>query len=269
VTSKRAFAGRYDLIERLGLEDGRLGELYRARDTITKRQLALRVTHFASATEILDALKSVVALHSALIAARLPIVAVVAEGSDDENAWYAMEFAAGESILANMRRNGRMPPQKAVPLLQQLTACIAELHERNVLHRDLSTRNVFVDGDTIKVAELGVGAALARALEGNAVLLTSPRAEAPEQLVADAEPRTDLYAIGCIAHYLLAGRKAIAEGPSNLRIATRGGSLPPRFDNVEPELQPILARTLAMRPDERFASARELAQALANTRFAR
>jgi serine/threonine protein kinase len=236
---------------------------------MTRLQLALRVTHFPNATEILDALKSVVALHSTLVADGLAIIAVVAEGSENTNAWYAMEFAPGESILSVVRRNGRIPPQKAVPLLQQLAACIAALHERNVLHRDLSTRNVFVDGDTIKIAELGVGAALARAVEENSVLLTSPRAEAPEQLVADPEPRTDLYAIGNIAHYLLTGRRAIPDGPSNLRVATRGGTSPPRFDGLDAELQPILARTLAMRPDERFASARELSQALAKTSFAR
>jgi serine/threonine-protein kinase len=265
----RAFAGRYDLIERLGLEDGRLGELYRVRDTVTKAQFALRVTHFPDATGILDALEGVVALHAALAADGLPIVAVVAAGSHDQNAWYAMQFTTGESILSLVRRTGRMPPQRAVPLLQQLTDCVSALHERNVLHRDLSTRNIFVEGDTLRVAELGVGAALAGAVEENSILLTSPRAEAPEQLVADPEPRTDLYAIGCVAHYLLAGRKAIADGPHNLRIATRGESPPPRFDNLEPELRPILARTLAMRPDERFASARALSEALAKTRFAR
>jgi hypothetical protein len=67
----------------------------------------------------------------------------------------------------------------------------------------------------------------------------------------------------------LTGRRAIPDGPSNLRVATRGGAAPPRFESLDPELQPILARTLAMRPDERFASARDLAQALAKTRFAR
>ena len=92
--------------------------------------------------------------------------------------------------------------------------------------------------------------------------------KAPEQLVADAEPRTDLYALGCLLYYALTARKAIADGAPNLRLATQGGMRLPKLDNVPVELRPILTRTLAMRPDDRFASAEELSQALTDTGLA-
>jgi serine/threonine protein kinase len=267
VVMTRAFAGRFELIDRLGT--GGLGELFRVRENTTRLPLALRLTIFPGAEEILAALGSVVALHTTLAADGLPIVRVVAAGVDEEgSAWYAMELVEGESILSAVRRHGPMPVAKAVPLLQQLTLAVQALHDRKVLHQDLSSRNVFLDSGSIRILELRVGAALARALQERPGALTSPRAKAPEQLVADAEPRTDIYAIGCIAYYVLTGRKAIADGAANLRLATIGGMRPPRLENIVPALRPILARMLAMRPEDRFGSAAELSQALGAVRFA-
>jgi serine/threonine protein kinase len=256
----RSLATRFEFVNRLG--SGGLGELVRVRDKITRETLALRTTIFDGVDTIVDALRGVVELHTTLVADGLPIVRVVDAGRDDDAAWYAMEFADGESVLASVRRQGRMPPAQALAVIREVTECVASLHQRNVIHQDLSPRNVFVEGGTTRVLEVGVAAALARAIKARPAALASPRAKAPEQLVADAEPRTDLYAIGCLFYYSLTGRKAIADGAANLRLATRGGMRTPNLDRVAPELRPILARTLAMRPDDRFASAAELLGAL-------
>src|SRR5579863_6492011 len=137
MTLTRTLQSRYELIELIG--NGGLGELYRVRDRTTRLTLALRTTVFPSEPEILAALSSTVELHNVLAAKGLPVVRVVASGADEEGgAWYTMEFAAGESVITDVRRHKPMPATRALPLLLQLTNCVADLHEQGVLHQDLS-----------------------------------------------------------------------------------------------------------------------------------
>jgi serine/threonine protein kinase len=268
VTLPRGLAGRFQLLSRFG--GGGLGELFRVRAKATQAELALRLTIFKSAPEIVTSLTGVVTLHGRLFASGSSLVRVVEAGGDTESdtSWYAMEIASGESILERVRRTGRMTPASATRLLVQLAAQIAALHDERVLHQDLSARNVFVDGDSVKLLELGVAASIARAIGERPGAFTTPRAKAPEQLVADAVPATDLYALGCLLYYVLTGRKAIADGAPNLRLATAGGLRPPPLDSIVPELRPVLTRLLAMRPEDRYVSAYELSEALIKTGLA-
>jgi serine/threonine protein kinase len=269
VTLPRGLASRFQLVSRFG--GGGLGELFRVRAKATQAELALRLTIFKSAPEVSAALNGVADLHRALSTRGLPVVCVVEAGGDTESdtSWYTMEVASEESLLERVRRTGRMAPAAVVHLLRQLAEHVAALHDENVLHQDLSPRNVFIDGDSVRILELGVAAAIARAIGDRPGAFVTPRAKAPEQLVADAVPATDLYALGCLLYYVLTGRKAIADGAPNLRIATAGGLRPPSFDNIVPELRPVLARLLAMRPDDRYVSAHELSAALMKTGFAK
>src|SRR3954470_13887846 len=131
----RALASRFEFVDRLG--NGGMGELYRVRDKITRELVALRLTIFISAPEILDALTSVIESHTTLASHGVPIVRVVAAGSDEGNAWYAMESASGESVLDRVRRLGRMAATDAARLIRKLADCFATLHAHSVLHQEL------------------------------------------------------------------------------------------------------------------------------------
>lgn len=268
MTLPRGLANRFQLISRFG--GGGLGELLRVRDKKTQAELALRLTIFKAAPEIVVALTDIAGLHARLSERGLSIVRILEAGSDSESdsSWYAMEVAVGESVVERVRRAGRMPPMNAVRLLRKLAADVAALHDDNVLHQDLSPRNVFVDDRSVQMLELGAAAGIARAIGERGGAFVTPRAKAPEQLVADALAATDLYALGCLLYYVLTGRKAIADGAPNLRLATAGGMRPPAFDNIVPELRPVLTRLLAMRPDDRYVSAHELLDALSKTGLA-
>jgi hypothetical protein len=85
---------------------------------------------------------------------------------------------------------------------------------------------------------------------------------AAEQLVADADARTDLYALAAVLYYLVVGRRVLPEGANNLRLATHGTFRSPELGDAPKELRPVLARALAMRPDDRFPSASDFAAAL-------
>jgi serine/threonine-protein kinase len=140
---------------------------------------------------------------------------------------------------------------------------VADLHQANVIHQDLSPRNLFLVGGTVKVLELGIAPALARVVREKPGLITTPRVRAAEQLVsAEAKPATDVYALGTILYYMVTGRKAIPEGGGVLQLATDGQVPPPKLDAVPRSLRPILERALALRPEARFSSAAELGAAM-------
>lgn len=261
----RALQSRFEVDAHLGR--GGLGDLYRVRALGTDDALALRVTEIPDAPAVLDAFGTVVDLTHRL--AHLPIVRMRACGGDDGRAWYVTDFSPGESLLAFVRRRGPLPVADAVRLIGSAADAVASLHDADVVHQDLSPRNLFVDGERIKLLELGVGLALARLVRDKPGLITTPRIRAPEQLVSlHPYPRTDIYALGAVLYYLVTGRRALPDGAGKLQIATAGGVSHPALGRVPEAVRPILERALAMRPDRRFGTAREFGAALQAARSA-
>lgn len=256
----RSLRSRFEIDRLLGR--GGLGDLYRVRALGAGEQLALRTTELRDVPPVLDAFASVIELHQRL--AQLPIVRLRACGGDDERAWYVMDFVDGASLLHRVRASGPMAVAEAVPLLVSALATLATLHGSGVVHQDISPRNLFLDGrGTVRLLELGVGAALGRVFRERPGIFATPRVRAPEQLVTDeVDARADVYAIAAVLYYLVTGRKAIAEGSHVLQLASQGAVRPPAFDACPSALRPIFERALALRPDDRFASADELRVAL-------
>lgn len=254
-----SLANRFQLEAHLGT--GGLGDLYRVRAVGSSERFALRMTELTDAPAVLDAMRGVGSLNERF--SLLPIARVRSSGADEGRMWYAMDFVEGESLLSLVRRAGPMAPKSAAALLVQVAEAVATLHDEDVVHQNLNARTIMSDGGSAAIFELGVTAALARLIQEKPGVLATPNARAPEQLiVADASPQADVYALGAILHYLVTGRKAIPEGATGLQLAIRGGVRPPKLDAVAPEVRPILARALALRPQDRFPSAHEFAAAL-------
>jgi serine/threonine-protein kinase len=254
-----ALGRQFQIESRLGT--GGLGDLYRARALATGQQVALRLTDIPDAPVVLEAIAGVIALHERL--AGVPIARIRASGGDEGRMWYAMDLLGGESLLARVRSKGPLAPGEAARLGAEICEVVALLHDRGVVHQDLSPRNLFLEGETVKVLELGIAPVLARLIREKPGVITTPRARAAEQLVsAEATPATDVYALGTILYYFVTGRKAIPEGGGILQLATDGKVPPPSLDAIPPVLRPTLERALALRQEARFPSARELGAAL-------
>lgn len=255
----RSLTRRFAVEARLGC--GGLGELYRVRVVGSDDRLALRWTKIADAPVVLDTIGRVVALHTRL--ADLPLVRVRDCGGDEGRMWYAMDYSDGEALLTIVRRLGPVAADRAVAVVLDASATVMRLHAHGVVHQTLNARNLFIEGDRVLLAEIGIMPELARVYREKPALFTTPRMRAPEQWVSpEPDPRTDVYALGAVLYYLLTGRKVLPEGGVALRLATDGGVRPPRFDAVPERLRPLMQRALAMRPDERFASAKEWIDAL-------
>jgi serine/threonine-protein kinase len=174
-----------------------------------------------------------------------------------------MDYLEGESLESLVRRAGPLPPSTAVDLLLDASAIVESLHGARLFHHDLKQGNVFVEGTSTRVLELGINEALARAGQLQPGTLATPGTKTPEQwMQGDGDARVDTYALGGILYYLLTGRKAFPTGQRVLALASRLAR-PPAVDDIPRKLKTIIEKALAMRPEERFQTAEDFSAALA------
>jgi serine/threonine-protein kinase len=172
-----------------------------------------------------------------------------------------------------------VPPERAVRLLRQACHSLAEAHEAGLVHRDVKPANLFVcrlglDLDFVKVLDFGLvkvqhaSATGTEALTGDGGLTGTPGYMAPEIAVgAEFDRRADIYALGCVAYWLLTGHRVFESG-NGMQIVVdhvRTPPVPPSHRAgraLPPGLEQIVMRCLEKDPARRPASAAELSREL-------
>jgi len=280
----RVFQGRYEIVR--CLKAGGMGAVYEVIHLETRRRRALKIM-----------LPSVVAspeMHArfrleATVAADVEsehIVEVFDAGVDAESGapFLVMELLRGDDLLAVLGKRKRLPPAEVIPILTQAAGALDKTHAAGVVHRDLKPDNLFLarrdDGSPkLKILDFGIAKVVAESGQPAAKtrILGTPLYMSPEQIRGDGDigPRADLYALGHIAFALLVGdaywgaqsRKAelyalmmkiVAGAPDPATtMATRyGAELPAGIDAW-------FARATALEPADRFSTAAELVESLA------
>ncbi len=210
------------------------------------------------------------------------VVQVYDHGVDRGLPYIVMELLEGEDLGTRLDRQVRFSIDEAAALLPSIAHAVQRAHDAGVVHRDLKPENVFIarDGDVevIKILDFGVSKAIQGGaeivgpgtLEGS--LIGTPFYMSPEQAMGrpDVDHRADLWSLGVILYRVLTGRRPFASKAlleSVVEIAT--APIPPP-SSVRPELSPevdrFFERALARKPDDRFQSAKELAQAFCELR---
>jgi serine/threonine-protein kinase len=266
--------GRYRILDRIGA--GGMGQVYRAAHTRIACIFAVKVLYgeliyesemrgrFVREAELASALQS-----------RHIVRVVDFNDSDTAVPYIAMEFLDGPTLHDLVTREGALPPARAVPIARHIALGLLHAHERGVVHRDLKSENVLVvreddDADVAKILDFGV----ARLRDGErmtraGVVMGTPHYMAPEQFAgAEIDARADLYSLGVLLFETLAGRVPF-DAVTIPELARQHVSAPPPSlrnplepEGVDPELDAIVQRLLAKQPADRYASARELVQAL-------
>ncbi len=214
-----------------------------------------------------------------LLAAKLQhphIVPVLAAGETNGLPYYTMPFVEGESLRARLARGGALPITDAIAILRDVAKALAYAHERGIVHRDIKPENVLLSGGSAVVADFGIAKALSasRTAAPNATLtqvgtsLGTPAYMAPEQAAADpaTDHRADLYAFGCMAFELLAGRPPFTGKTPQKLLAAQMSDTPQPITELRPDAPPELAQIvmqcLAKDAADRPQSAADLVRVL-------
>ncbi|MGW2253562.1 protein kinase domain-containing protein [Kitasatospora sp. NPDC001660] len=195
------------------------------------------------------------------------LVTVFDAGEDEGELYLVMQRVPGVSLADLIAEDAPFPIERAVAVAAQLCAALAAVHAVPVVHRDLKPSNVMVrhDGRTV-LLDLGIATALdpgATRLTLTGAPIGSPSYMAPEQALATTtDPRSDLYALGCLLHEMLAGEEPF-RAPTALGVLRRHVDEPPvplrelRPDVPQP-LERLVLDLLAKQPADRPADAQQV-----------
>ncbi len=271
--------GQYRLIAPLGA--GGMGEVHLAEHRMLKRPCAIKLIHPGKAADpnVLARFEREVRMTARL--SHWNTVEIYDYGRTEEGTFfYVMEYLPGLSLEDLLQRHGPLPAERVVHLLRQTCQGLREAHAVGLIHRDIKPGNIFAAQrgglyDVAKLLDFGLVKPLAEVpsarLTREGAISGTPLFMSPEQARGlgdrDVDPRSDIYSLGAVAYAVLTGRPPFErESPLDVMIAhARDEAVPPsqlRAD-VPADLERIILRCLAKRPEDRYPDADSLEQALA------
>ncbi len=279
----RRIEGKYEILQKI--REGGMGAIYKVRHRLLDE---VRVIKMMRPQLDADAEFKARFIREARVAIKLrhPNVAHLYDFTmgDDDVAFIVMEFIDGRTLEELLKAVGPPPLGLAIEIAQQSLRALGYLHSKGFVHRDISPDNLMLTEDPdgnpqIKLIDLGIAKVVGGAdahLTKTGTFLGKLRYASPEQFsaagVPSADARGDLYSFGVVLYELLTGVHPILGSDPSSIIAGHLFRPPLPFDQTDPDgrlppaLRAAVMRALAKNPDERYASARELAQELAACR---
>jgi len=268
--------GQYQLQEKIA--SGGNGTVYRARHALLRRPTAIKLMNpdFSRDEAARRRFEHEVQITSELTHPNT--IAVYDYGhTPDGTLYYVMEYLNGRTLDQVLRASGPQPPARVIHILAQIAGSLAEAHDKGLIHRDIKPSNAILCErggvfDVIKVVDFGLvtefTSAPGRPSE-RGVLIGTPLYMAPE-IISDpgrASPASDLYALGALGYFLLAGRN-VFEGENAAEICAKHLDEMPEPPSrragipVPADLEAIILRCLEKDPSARPATAAEVRDAL-------
>jgi len=266
--------GPYTLVTRIG--EGGMGTVYRARHALLRRPTAIKILKPERATDVdLARFEREVQATSLLTSAHT--ISIFDYGrTPDALFYYVMEYIDGIDLEQLVQRDGPMPPGRVVAVLSQVSEALSEAHAAGLIHRDVKPANILLSvrggrPDFAKVADFGI----AKDLGGNDTVTAenlvpgTPAYMAPETLQAPdrVDARSDVYALGATAYFLLTGEPVFAGRAMEILaqlLQDEPVPLSKRLGRPVPaSLEALVLSALAKDPDDRPESAVVFSQRLA------
>jgi serine/threonine-protein kinase len=261
-----------------------MGTVYLCEHAVLHRRFAVKVLRadLAADAELVDRFRN-----EAIAASRIGqenVVEVLDFGKDEDGSlYYVMEALEGRSLGALIREEGPLPLLRALDLLEQICRALAAAHARGVVHRDVKPDNVFLvrrrdGGERAKVIDFGISQVPRSGARGERItragsIIGTPEYMAPEQASGEAiDHRADVYAAGVLAFEMLTGELPLEAATPLATLAAHRSRRPDppsrRVVGVPPEVDALVLRALAKRPEDRFGSMDDLADEAARIRSA-
>ena len=266
MSAQQTFGGRYAVLERVG--GGGMAEVYRARDDLLGREVAIKVLHehFSKDRSFVERFR-----REAQSAANLNhpnVVSLYDYGADDDTYFIVMEYIDGRSLADIISAEGPLLPERAAEIASDVAEALDRAHSGGLVHRDVKPSNIMItDSGQTKVTDFGI----ARALGGNGeqtmtqtgMVIGTASYLSPEQAQGNpVDGRSDVYALGVVLYEMLTGDPPFS-GETPLAIAykhVRENPDPPSTRNrdVPQALDSVTMKALAKNPDNRYSSATEM-----------
>ena len=248
--------GRYEILEELGR--GGFGIVYRARDSVLGRYVALKVLHSQLTVDpgFIGRFEQ-----EARLAAQLEhpnLVPVYDLGQEDGRFFIAMGLMTDGSLKDKLKVNGALSDQAVSDVLMQILRGMQFIHDNGVVHRDLKPGNILFDQHgTVRISDLGFAKAIladsSTSLSMSGGLIGTPAYMAPEIWRGKpATPQTDIYSLGCIVYEMLTGYP-LFEGETPAESMTKHLIDGPQYNQeLSDNWRELLNRCLAINPKERY-----------------
>jgi serine/threonine-protein kinase len=260
--------GKYEVIDQIGR--GGMGTIFRARDPILERSVALKVI---SDLEVTPELRSRF-FREAQACARIthPNIVIVHDmGEDDGRLFIVMELLDGEELGQVIARHERLSLPEKLDIVRQLCDGLHFAHQKGVVHRDVKPANILLlRTGRVKIVDFGIaqlaGAATQRDLTRAGMIMGTIRYMAPEQVRGHADRRSDIFSVAAVSYELFSGRPPFSGSDplqilEELRTAT-----PPRLTELDPnlpsDLADVIARGIQKEPGARFADLGQMGREL-------
>jgi serine/threonine-protein kinase len=257
---------RYDILDEIGR--GGFGVVYRARDRKLSRTVALKMLR---EDHLRDEKLKKRFRREAQAVARLDhphIVPVHDFGLDADTPFLVMPYVDGPTLGARIAATGALSPGETVRVGRQVAEALAYAHDEGVLHRDVKSANVLMDGERPRLTDFGIARLRgATGLTSSGEVMGTPAYMSPEQLEGrEVGPRSDVYSLGVVLYECLSGRLPYeGENPVQIIYAMARGEREP-LEEVAPGasswLIEVVKRCLAEAPGDRYERAAALSKAL-------
>ncbi len=254
--------GRYLVQEEIGR--GGMARVYRALDTQLKRTVALKVLapQLAVDPEFAQRFE-----REAVTAANLRhanIVTIYDVGEHNNLRYIAMEFVRGRTLHAIIEERGALGLGYAIAIVGPVAAALDYAHSQGAVHRDVKPQNVMIDVEgRVLLTDFGIaqapeGAGDGQRLTRTGIFMGTPEYISPEQASAQrVDGRSDLYSLGIATYEIITGAVPFSGATPQLIVA-HAQKAPPPPSSIDPrqppELDLVLGRILAKRPENRFAT---------------
>jgi eukaryotic-like serine/threonine-protein kinase len=278
--------GKYVLLKPLGA--GGMGQVYKARHRLMKREVALKVVRpdrFANPTALQRFVREIEAASQLLH----PNVVIAHDAEKHGDVYYfVMEYLEGRDLDQLVKRGGPLAVPSACEYIRQAALGLQHAHERGLVHRDIKPSNLFLTYTSapeptpvVKILDMG----LARLRDPGAIdphamtkedpltkegmVMGTPDYMSPEQASdsRSVDIRSDLYSLGCTLYFLLTGSVPFPEGGFMEKLARHLWHPPRPIPELRPDVPPavvdIVAKLMAKKREDRFQTPAELAAALA------
>jgi serine/threonine protein kinase len=254
--------GRYQLLEKLG--QGGMGVVYRARDTLLERVVAVKII---SAPIDQNAELRERFFREARSAGKLShknIITIHDLGEHEGQPYLAMEYLEGQDLLARMAAPQRISLRRKVEIATEICEGLDYAHVHGVVHRDIKPANIFItDGGTVKILDFGLARLVTSELTRSNMMMGTINYMAPEQIRGEkVDHRADIFSTAVVLYELLSGRRAFDADSFAATLYKILQELPEPLQQIDPTIPPELIHIvdcgLAKARDERYQHMSEM-----------